>query len=98
MSNARLIKELKREKKRLLILAKKKRRASAKKEAARKEEAKLKREIADLKAETSKGVTSKLRRLKKKYKSPATQKKIKTLKKEAKGILSGIQKFADKYG
>jgi len=86
------ISSLKAQRNKLFDLVAKKRKIDRKKELAKREENKLKSEIALLKAETRKGIISKLQNA---AKDPKTKEGIKNFKKNASGLFKKIQKFAD---
>ena len=101
MTHSQMMKKLRLEKRRLMKLAKKKKQMSIRRERAlrkirkrKREEMRLKKEISNLKMETSSSIKARIKRLHKTYKSPETQRKIK----KAKQMWGEFQKFADKYG
>jgi len=102
MIRSQTIKKLRQERAALIILARKKRRAETKKEKARKEELMLKKEINQLKNETSKNVFRLARKELKgqlsKSQSPEAKRKREEFKKKTKKGLKWIQDFANKYG
>lgn len=95
MVNSALITKLRMERTKLLLLENKQRKAKKIMDEALSEERKLKREIRDLKINTS---NSFIRKLRSKKLDPATRENIKRGAKKAGILFKKFQKFANRVG